>query len=532
MIIQWRQSGRYFSDGGLLSGSFASSSTDEPVRELDLRLEVLLDDVWTDISDDLEVAGGLRFRRGVSGNGPMDVVADGGELSFTLDNSILNEGRTQGWYSPNHPDCRSGWTYDIGVRLTFTFGALERQHFSGTIRQITPQPGIYGEQRVRVLAEDLMADLDDFDLREVDIAVDQSEDEVLDAVLDQLPAEVQPASRDFDAGVDVFPYVFDRIGPDTKMAAVIADAMRSSLGLFAVKGDGTPMFRSRHTRALGTSAYTFDEIRNVVIPSSLDAVYRVVRSTTHPKTIDPAPTSVLYALEGRAPALAPGETITLWGDYRDSDDNRALIGGLDRVVPIVASTDYEANSQDDGLGDDATSDLSVSTDDFATTAKFEITNTGAATVYLTKLQIRGKRVLDIGSQTYQSGVVTDGRTRPFLMDLPMQSDQFVGQAAADYVRHQYGDARTQISQIEYMANYSDALMEQFMEREIGDMVSVTEEQTGLSAVNAVIQSIEVEVSEALIVIVRYGLAPANPLSVWQWGIVGKSEWGETTVYAF
>lgn len=489
--------------------------------------------VWADITDDLELRpSGLQFRRGVDGNGPQDVVAGGGSLRFSMDNSERNQGGLQGWYSPNHDNCRAGWGFDIPIRLTFLYGSPDRQHFTGTIRVIQPDPGIYGEQRVHVEAYDLMRDLIDSDIREIDIAVDQSEDEVIDAVLDLLPDEAQPDSRDLDAGVDTFPYVFDRLGPDTKMATPIADAARSSFGLFAITGDGTPMFRSRHTRALGSSTYTFEALRNVVIPSTLDSVYRVVRSTVHPKTVDPAATSVLYALEGDAPALAPGETLTIWGEYRDTTDNRSLIGGLDRVVPIVQSTDYLGNSLADGSGTDLTSSLSIVTSDFATTAKFEITNTGMALVFLTLLQIRGKRVLDIGAQTFQSGSSTDRRTRPLLMDLPLQADPFVGQSAADFVRSQYGDARRQISEISFLANYSAELMEQFMTLEIGDRIAVTEEQTGLDEVEAVIQSIDADVGEAMTVVCRYGLAPVNPIAMWQWGIVGASEWGETTVYAF
>lgn len=530
MIIRWRPPLVGFGDGGLVAHHMGGA--DAAALELDMTLEVELNDVWTDITDDVELAGGLQFRRGISGNGPTDLVADGGQLSWTLDNSSRNEGGIQGWYSPNHTDCRSGWGYDIGARLTFTFGELSRVHFLGTIRQIQPQPGIYAEQRVRVVAEDLMADLDDIDLREIDIATDQTEDEVLDAILDQLPTEAMPASRDLDAGVDVFPYVFDRIGPDTKMASVIADAMRSSLGIFAIKGDGTPMYRSRHSLVLGTSQYTFAEIRNVVIPATLDNVFRQVRTVVHPKTIDPAATSVLYATEGTPPAIAPMTTLTIWGDYRDTTDDRTLIGGLDRVVPIAANTDYVANSAEDGTGSDETANITVVTSDFATTAKFEITNNTLATVYLTRLQIRGKRVLDIGAQTLQAGEETTRRSRPITIDLPLQSNPIIGQSAADYVRYLYSAQRRQIHQIEYMANYSDDLLEQFMEREIGDRITVTEEQTGLDDVDAIITSIDVEIGEAMTVICRYGLAPANTLQVWQLGVVGASELGQTTVLAF
>lgn len=488
--------------------------------------------VWTDITGDVELDGGLHINRGIQGNGPTDCVADGGRLSFTLDNSSYNDGETAGWYSPNHENCRPGWAFDIPVRVSFIYGSPERIHFYGTVRVIDPEPGEYSAQRVRVEAHDLMRDLIDTDIREINIAIDQSEDQVIDAVLDLLPSSMLPDDRDIDAGIDGFPYVFDRIGPDTKMATPIVDAAVSAFGMFAIKGDGTPMFRSRHTRVLGVSLATFEALRDVVIPSTLDSVFRVVRTTVHPKTIDAAATSVLYSLEGTAPEIGPGATLTLWGDYRDTTDNRTLIGGLDRVVPLVSTTDYLGNSQADGLGSDQTASLSIDTSDFATTAKFEITNTSGSTVFLTHLQIRGKRVLDIGAQTLQSGDSSSRRSKPILIDLPLQSDPHVGQSAADYVRQQYGDQRRQITQLEYLANYSETLLAYFMTLEIGDRITVNEPQTGLVNVDAIIQSIDIVVSDALVVVCRYVLAPANQLALWQWGVVGASEWGETTVYAF
>src|ERR1051326_2132391 len=59
----------------------------------------------------------IRLRRGIFGSGPLDQVAAPGTLAFTLNNSEYNSTHTAGYYSPGHASCRSGFGYDVIVRL-------------------------------------------------------------------------------------------------------------------------------------------------------------------------------------------------------------------------------------------------------------------------------------------------------------------------------------------------------------------------------------------------------------------------------
>lgn len=91
----------------------------------DIRVEVQLDGYegpWTDITNDVELDGGLSFKRGVTGNGPMDVIAGAGSLAFTLDNSERNNAGGLGAYSPNHANKLAGWGFDVPVRVSFVYG--------------------------------------------------------------------------------------------------------------------------------------------------------------------------------------------------------------------------------------------------------------------------------------------------------------------------------------------------------------------------------------------------------------------------
>jgi len=418
--------------------------------------------------------------------------------------------------------------------------------FRGKVREISPEPGLYLTQRVQVTAYDVMRDLLEADVRELAIQVNQAEDTLLGAVLDALPSAAQPPARDLDAGIDTYPYAFDNVGGGVKAARLIKDVVQSGLGLCFATGDGTLVYRTRRARAAGTSVYTFSNSMRpggLTVPSSLDAAYNHVWATVHPKTVDAAATTVLFAASGTPPSVAAGETLTIWGDYRDLGDVRRLIGGTAVVDGVLATdgTDYAANTAADGSGADVATSVAVTVTAFASTAKFAIVNNHSATVYLvtaagaTHLQVRGKGIYDDGPQTFEAVSVQTYGDRPVAVNMPYQDDPNLGQSAATYLEAQYRSVSEQVEQIEFLANDSDDLMTQALAREPGQMVTITESLTGVAAVDAVIQRVEQEIALGASgprVLCRFGLAPASPFAIWQLGTAGGSELGETTVLGF
>ncbi|OFW37659.1 MAG: hypothetical protein A3J29_06190 [Acidobacteria bacterium RIFCSPLOWO2_12_FULL_67_14b] len=581
----------------------------------------LVSGTWTDLKADILASPGLKLSYGIQGNGPLDVVAATGELSFVLRNDAGNSVATQGAYSPIHASVRTGWTFGIPIRVVLTHGAatvfsvssltrsgatataqtsashglstgawvtiagaaqteyngtfqvtvIDADEFSytvsgtpaspatgtitatqgyikfrGKVRVIAPEPGRYLTQRVQVTAYDVMRDLMEGQVRELDLEINQPEDVLLDAILDALPSAAQPPARDLDAGIDTYPYAFDNVGAGVQAAGLIKDVVQSGLGLFYAKGDGTVVYDTRHARATGTSAFTFTNTMRrggLVVPSSLDKVFNHVRTTTHPKTVDAAATTVLWSATGTPPSLAAGATLTIWGDYRDPDDTRRLVGGTAVVDGVLATdgTDYAANTAADGTGSNVAASVAVTATAFASTVKFVIVNNHSATVYLvtgagaTHLRIRGKGVYDDGPQTFDAASTQTYGERPVNVDLPYQDDPEIGQSAADYLEEQYNDLASQVEEIEFLANDSDDLMTQALAREPGDLITVTETLTGLSSVKAVIQRVELDItlgSSGPRILGRFGLAPGAPYAVFLWGVVGNAEWGETTVWGF
>jgi hypothetical protein len=498
------------------------------------KLEVQLSaGVWTDLQASGDVIGPVSLGYGISGNGPADCVASTGELRFTLKNGLNSSGGVRGYYSPASSAVRSGWTYGIPVRLTISFGGSDYVKFRGRVRVIQPYGGIKREQSCDVIAYDIMRDLLETDVRELAVAIDDADDVLIEAVLDALPADAQPVARDIDAGLDVYPYAFDNVQGGVKAGGLIKDIASSALALAAAKGDGTFIYRNRQSRALQTSSVTLaDTMTAIDVPSSLDRVYNRVRVTIRPKTIDAVAATVLYALTGSAVEVAAGQSIEIWGEYRDPSNTLKLIGGTETVAP-VATTDYMANSAANGSGSNLTSSLAVTASAFASSVKFVVTNGAAVTAYLVdgsgnaKLQIRGKGIYDNGPQTYESYTAMDYGDRSFALNMPYQDDAQLAQNAAHYLNLQYNALDQQIAALDFVATRSSAMLTQALAREIGDVITVSETMTGLAAVKAVIYRVGLELLGQNIWC-RWGLAPGAPFEAWLLGEAGASELGVTT----
>ena len=445
-------------------------------------------------------------------------------------------------------DYNGVWQVTVTGASTFTYavttapvtpatGTLtwQRAHvqFRGKVGSIMPDAGQHQNRRVHVVGYDPIRDLMEADIREVSVQTNQTESQLLTTIINALPVTAQPPAVDFDAGLDTYPYAFDDLGPGARAATLANDIVLSGLGAFFATGDGTLRYVTRRNRALAVSGLTLSNAMvELLVPSTLDGVFNRVRTTIHPKTIDAAATTVLWAQTGEPPSISPGDTITLWGTYYQTGVQERLIGGTQQVTPIVATTDYLGNAASDGSGADLTADLSIVTTPFASTVKYDVTNTGAAAVYLTKLQIRGKGVYDNGPRTLESYVAADYGDRPIEIDLPYQDDPYLGQDLASYIRAQYDGLESMVESVEFIATTNTTMLGAALSLEPTDVITLTETVSGLSGTDAIVQSVELTLVTSQHLRCRYLLAPAAPFAFWSLGTAGASELGETTVLGF
>src|SRR5207253_6781035 len=91
---------------------------------------------------------------------PTQRVAPPGTLKAALNNTHLNTAKTLGWYSPLNALKRSGYDFNIPVRLLFTYAGTTYYKFLGSLANILPTAGRFTTQtpRVRFSAVGGMAD--------------------------------------------------------------------------------------------------------------------------------------------------------------------------------------------------------------------------------------------------------------------------------------------------------------------------------------------------------------------------------------
>lgn len=491
--------------------------------------------VWTDITADTKAAvGPLTIKYGIDGNGPIDLVASPGECSFALRNDAGNSGGLQGYYSPQHTNCRSGWGFGTGIRVSFTYSGgsiTDKVKFRGKVTTIDPVPGQYGPQHVHVVAHDGIYDLLSADAKELAIFTDSDESTLIGEVLDAVPTAAQPVSRSLDTGVGIFPVAFWNLQGKAKALKVISDLAISELGRVFVTGAGVFRYKNRHNwGALNTSAVTIaNTMQGFVAPTSVDRLINRFLVTAHPLSVSTAATDLLYDLPAGTVSIGPGETRELWCDYTDPNDRQSKIGGASVVTSLVSGTHYSGNASPDGLGTDLSSDLTVSLTAFGTTGKFSVENTGSATAWL-RLYIYGKAIRDEGAITIESASAQDFGDRTMTVDLPYQDSPFVTQSVADYLQGVYSTLANQGDELEFIANENGTFMTHALNREPGDEITVSETVTGYSSAGFVIQWIELTVTPRCWVRCRWGLAPASTLSApWQ---LDTGDLGTGTILGF
>jgi hypothetical protein len=477
---------------------------------------------WTDVLADLDATNGLSLKFGINGNGPKDRIADVGPLTFVLNNSAGNSAQTQGYYSPvRTATVRPGFTRGILARVVFTYAGTDYPRFIGKITSIDPEPGRYKSQLTRVQVHDLVDDLLETDLRNVTTQIAQTEAQLLSTLFSSLPVTSQPLAVHTDTGLDTSPFAFDNIGAGIKAVSPAGDIIMSSIGYLHFGPTGVARYENRQARQLKTSSASFlDSMIDLLLPTTLDGVFNHIRATYHPKAVDATATTVLYSLpvassaQPSATSIAAGDTIDVWGDYFNPTNVQQRIGGTAQVAP-VATTDYLANAAADGSGANKTANVTVVATFFASTVKFTITNSDVATVYITKLQCRGKGLYDNSPVTVESVSTQPYGDRPESIDMPYQSDFNTAQGLSDYLLSQFQALDSQIVSLTFRPNTSAAFMLAALSAQIGDRITITETQTGISMADVFIQSIQIDVKKGPWLTCTFGLSANTYFSqVW------------------
>ncbi len=497
---------------------------------------------WTNISRDLRMSYGISLQRGIRGSGPLDRVAEPGSLRAALDNSTHNSARLLGYYSPGHPNCRRGFDVGIRMRLRTVHRGVPKTQFVGTLDEVVPVAGTLRDRAVQLVVVDWLDEASLYKLTGLATQTNVRSDQILSTIIAAMPK--QPVATSIDTGSDTWDYALDNAKDESSTAlSEFQRIEQSELGLIYVKGDGTLRAENRHARALRSrNVETFDgTMRDVKVGRSRAEVYNRIRAVAHPRRVDSAATNVLYFLQSK-PLIPLGVARTYFGGYVDPTTRASRVGGIN-MQPLIAGTDYTANTAEDGSGVDVTASFTVVPSFGGNGVSFLVTNAGTVDAYLTKLQARGRGLYDyenVMAEVNDSTSRDNYGQRVLTLDMFYQGDPAIPASAASWLLQTYKDPRSNAKTLSIIGNYSDERMRQALSLEISDRIGIIERVTGLNVSNGssptvfgyYINGVSMRIDMGNIVTTTYVLAPGYAFDYWILGIVGSSELGVTTRLGF
>jgi hypothetical protein len=269
-------------------------------------------------------------------------------------------------------------------------------------------PGIHGTRRVHVTCRDYAAVCSDSKLNLLGAVASQRVDQAIPYIIGNLP--FLPQRQLYDLGYTVFPNVFDTAGDTAASAEFQKLCLSDTPGTFiAVIGDqyqgetlmmqsGYPVTGSRVHGGIGDlvlyngATALFDN--DMLLPGTRISYgkhyFNRIYGKAYPRAIDAAATTVLWKLNKSFMIPAGGHQVVR-GLYRDPNAGTDFIWG-NSMVPPVATTDYLANTAEDGGGTNKTTFLTVTPIFGAGEFSLDHINGAGVDIWVTNSQVRGKAV--------------------------------------------------------------------------------------------------------------------------------------------
>ena len=489
-------------------------------------VEMYLSSAWRDISGDVLMSVPLRATRGIQGHSPSDRVASVGTMSFALINLASNSGSAGGYYSPTHANARADFTHGAKVRVKLSSDdpSVSRCIWNGRVKTIHPEPGSTGSGRTFVTATDIMDRLGRIEALALPLLTGVTADAAVQDLIDQLTDA--PENTSLSTGSDTLPIVFDDLGGSTPASLeVLNDLCQTELGYFYVRGDAadgeTVTWVNRAARATATSSLTLTEgnLRfgdGIEVPSDLSQIYNDVQLTTYPRRVGTSNVVLISADREIGPVDAGGGVQVLHFDYRDPSEEAIWVGGK-TMVTMASTTDWTANATSGGGGTDLTASFTVVATYYGSTAKVTITNNHATSAGYVRgpsgaagFQARGlmlSRYSPVVTKKTNSASITANDNRVLAMDMPYQADEQGALGAATFLADSLSSTSNVPTRVRLNTEVH-ALFASALQRDVGDLVTVSEAVTGVSSQEAFINAWEIEVVNGRVG-TWWTLAPGN-----------------------
>jgi hypothetical protein len=495
-----------------------------------IKMYAELESVWTDITTDVLGEDKITGFWGMRSNKESDRVADVGRMSFTLDNSA-------GLYAPNLGTALSGWGKGTPIKLVVTFRGREYIKFYGRVDSLKITGGALGLRRVYVTVKDWMDFAAKYPLVNPGYQTDKRADEALTTIVAGMP--IQPQDTTFGTGTETFPTIFDAVTTKTRASSEFNKLALSEMGYIYVRKDfssGENLVFEPRTQRKGTASPTeylvpaadsgfllkedgddlLLETGDKIIVEAADTLALTIDNNmqdvgadygnnlinrmsivAHPRRVDTS-NAVLFSL-GYPMQIGSGQEIEFRAGYFDPAGGAIVNAVSGTMVAPVATTDYLMNTQSDGSGSNATSDLTVEADYGAEGVTYTLYNANSETCYITFLQARGRGVYTYAALEStvenQESIDDFGYFSDTLNQMYQQNTQLGKNEAARIVGSERLP-RTILNTVELMGNKSIDFLHGFLFYDVGDLVPVAEDTSGIDS-NYYIQAVHFSVVPAL-----------------------------------
>lgn len=427
---------------------------------------------------------------GLPGNGPMDLVAGTGILTFGLNNSSRNAAGLAGYYSPGHGNCPAWFVDGLPIKVVCTREdtSASATRFRGEMVSARPTSGVFNEAITEVEAQDWMAFADIQKLGQLAIQSSKRVDEALTTALLNFPATCQPNATDFDTGKETFASIFNT-DDSTKqtMAALFQKLARNEGGghIF-LEGDGTLRFDNRHARPMTTAAaFTLDAtastpMKEMRVLWGRSMIKNRIEAKMFPSKVDTGADTVVWKLQDPIP-ISAGQTLVITCPYRDPATAQR-ISAANVVTPLVGGTHIKFGSTDDGSSNDLIGSLTYPMVVGGNSSEITLTNTGSVSGYLNFVEILGD-----GIYTYDPMVLEAEDAASILArgerSLPVALEQItspsMAHAFAVKLKGELANPRVVIESVKFLANFSGAFATAALTVEPNTRFAVKEGQTGI-----------------------------------------------------
>jgi hypothetical protein len=463
-------------------------------------------------------------QHGFNGISPTDRIATTGTMQLTLNNAVNNTGSKEGYYSPGHTNCRTGFDLGALFRIKISDGSTTQYQLRSKATRISPDAGIHGQHKTSISCSDYFNDLAEAPLQQIPMQLNTYINLAIQTVLGYMT--IAPAHTSGIAtpnGPDVFPrLLFGMSDNKNSIISALQKLCQTDKSYLFLVGDATDgetlKWQSRHNRLNPTIAATFSNtMQGVSIERSTKNIYNDVTTVAHPCKYDSVAV-ILANTDAREIPIYPGESVTVTLNFTDPLQLGRRVDMIPGSAPVgwpVADTDFKMGSVSGGAGNNLNAYLTVTPTWGSNSVKIVFGNTGTIRGYINLFHVRGCGVYDytpVEKNNSDSVSKAIHNNHPYRYDMPYCD---YDKQANDFGVAILGDAKNpinSISSVSFVANDPNrSLFATYAATlDVGSAISITETVSGVTGTYFV-GSIKWELREGNIGIVT--LSNLEPTSV-------------------